>query len=205
MFSQEKLQSFMAVASQAVTAQVVPSIFSASQIAEMNLPHHHYFDHYNCGFMGGGDGDGKFHSTTPQLAIYDPRISADQIAQAAKKVTFDFDGEHYDFQVRIYQSCSTLDIQEWQQGMSNEYECREAIENLEPGLKSKFRLVSGKNCSINHGSSHEAQFTVLLFNKSSQKRQDNIRAYVEAELKTMIPTRPVSVDIGGMPVPLKLD
>lgn len=194
MFSQDKLQDFMVAATGAMELQVIPAIFSDAQRAEMTLPHHSPEDHYHCGFLGGNE----FRDMAPQISIDDPRISQQQIDQALNKISFHFDGQDYDFDVRVYQSTrGKKDLSKWQKDVGHTQLSRQAIDAVAPKLQQQFQLAVGQDFSISHGqrANYTAAFTITLTQQTDAQRKADIEAYADTELKKVITDRPVSVSV----------
>jgi hypothetical protein len=204
--SQNHRQDFIQAVNQAIEEQIIPRIFSAAQLAAMQLPYHEKKDHYS--FTTAPTAERtfkKFYNIRPQLMINDPGIADRQInPPALRSIKVSFKGKMRDVPLSIVRENPgwAKTAQEWQKDLDSSYLRRKVVAKLEPSLKQKFNLASGKDYSIGPGlgfarKNAATQYVVQLHTPEARKETAAIKKLIEKQLKVITPGKRSRVRIAG--------
>lgn len=124
----------------------------------------------------------------------------------------DFEGKTYDVPLRVFSHArpahpqwgAPMDLAQWERDLASDYVTRAAIEKLQSGLKDAFNVVSEKDYAIGYGSDHmrgqpypgrdpqeegPVSYLIQLWSAAAVKKDKEIKAYVEDQLKIITPGR----------------
>jgi hypothetical protein len=193
--SQQDKEAFWEAIRKAILDQAVPVIFSAEQLSEMQKPYHERSDYFDNNLNVG-------HTIVATLGIYDPRVTEEQLAQAPKKVTVEFQGQSHDIPLRAFSYSSSQNVQAWEEKIAFKREGRVISEKLTLDLQAAFNLIRGTDFALQPRQGKDADgskvvnLQVQFINAAALTKADEVKRFVEAKLPQLT-EKPGKVTISG--------